>query len=478
MILNKFFDKTFEAARESALLMYGNDYTKLKGVFGEGDDQPKEEHSQKQEQNSSSQNNNRRKPKKEEGVVFERSSGNSKPRNETGGSKSSSLDNIRKYAARQANTSVTEIAGWRQKPGTEPARPTRPSGSLYSRKDIRPRARAVNGISRETEKPPKRPAGSAKRPDFQAYLDQPVNRRLGDLKQTGSGTTTSNKDESKPAPRASDFPSFMISNYDFTEHPAFRQLLAKGISLTMVKDWFQHIMERGIHPGKQETLFRKELLKSIAQRLEESQAADTAKFILFAGQRGSGKSRLIMKLALGCGIPENKKVAVASLLPQEDRHPGPDLLKLFCKNHGIPYYPVHEVEHALRYRGEWKEFDHLLIDTPSVDDREYDKMRRIAGLRQELEYLDATETHYVIKSDCGLLAKSKGILAELDADHLAISRADCSINWIGLIKLLVESILRLRFIGSGPSLRGSMIPFDPGSVAKKLLGPESNEYHA
>ncbi|NIT61963.1 MAG: hypothetical protein GWN00_38945, partial [Aliifodinibius sp.] len=149
MILSKFINNTFKAAKKSALQIYGDDYSKLMDMMPEEEknDENNPSDKRKRQQHESTNKNRPMDRKTTRGVVFERSANTKRDSKHSPDKKlEKKLESIRKYAAQQAeeNTRETfdksdasadaEPSSTTDKKGSTPEQPL---NNVYSRKDIR-----------------------------------------------------------------------------------------------------------------------------------------------------------------------------------------------------------------------------------------------------------------------------------------------------------------------------------------------------
>lgn len=476
MILNKFLDKTIETAKQSALQMYGYNLTELKSILhdkGEGEDGESRNNSSQQEKSDKKYLSTGQ--RKRTGVTFERST-----RTDSKNSSNDNVDNnieskltaIRKYAAEQTASNVEEMSHWKgdsaddNKPQKETIKLKKdtPSSQLYSRKDIRPQAKKTdNRISAMKSKDHGGPS-----------------RTVSSIDRKQSSFNHENKPQREKEKRSlhqrldrlESLMHLTLSSDDlsYASHPAFHKLLHKGVPKRLISKWFHIISEQGIHPNKQEELFQSKLSSVIQEAISEVYPGDPKKLLLFTGRSGSGKTSLIMKLSQRPHLFEGKDIAVASIIPDDNTKMNYyTILDPFCRDHDIPYYRLKDEQELDTLSNEWKSFDHILIDTPSIELIDEFFFKQFIDIKQKLHSLYEIETHYLVNTAVNGVAFNDPLAVQVKADHLAFTHIDQSNKWGRTVQLLIQSDYELRFINSSESVEEGIDLFKPELFAKKLL---------
>ena len=196
------------------------------------------------------------------------------------------------------------------------------------------------------------------------------------------------------------------------------------------------------------------------------------KYLLFTGPSGSGKTHLIMKLILHPDFMAGKKVAVVSLLPQGEKSEYYyTVLEPFCSDREIPYFKVKTNIEVTRLQEQWKDFDHVLIDTPSISTEQENSFRNYWKMRQVLASLTPLEVHYVVNASLNryYFQNSSATHHPLQPDFVAITHLDEVSQWGPIIPFLKEMGCCARFISEGDSVPNSLNEFNPTWFAQKVL---------
>ncbi|GAA5522444.1 hypothetical protein LQ318_11900 [Aliifodinibius salicampi] len=476
MILNKFLDKTIETAKQSALQMYGYNLTELKSILHDkGESEDGESRNNFSQQEKSYKKYLSTGQRKRTGVTFERSATPSDSKNNTNGDKNnieSKLTAIRKYAAEQTASNEEEISHWKgdsvedngSQKETSKLKQNTPSSQLYSRKDIRPRAQKtddrISAMKSKDHGGPSRTVSSIDREQSS------FNHKSKPQKEENKRSLHQRLD------RLESLMHLTLSSDDlsYASHPAFHKLLHKGVPKRLISKWFHIISEQGIHPNKQEELFQSKLSSIIQEAISEVHPGDPKKLLLFTGRSGSGKTSLVMKLSQKTHLFGGQDIAVVSIVPDDYAKMNYyTILEPFCRDHGIPYYRLKDEQELNSLSNEWKSFDHILIDTPSIELIDEFFFKQFVNIKQKLQSLYEAETHYLVNTAVNGVAFNDPLAVQVKADSLALTHIDQSNRWGKTVQLLIQSDYGLRFINSSESLEEGIDIFRPELFAKKLL---------
>ena len=498
MILNKFIDKTFKAAKQSALQIYGDDYSNLKDMMPKEEESNKEDTSDKREkqQSESAKKQHVTKKKANEGVVFERST-QAKPAKEDSSNNNEldkKLESIRKYAAQQTNRNTkksidkSDASADAEPPVTEKKKEATSGhqsiNNVYSRKDIRQQL-SDSGKKNSKDESNKQEfdtvtlnnmepsSENEQEPLYDKFVEELPNG-VSPVADTQEEQTEENNSDDihKRLDRLESLMHLALSTPEtaYSEHPLFHKLLHKGVSQKLIREWFESIIEQGIQPAQQPKLFHSKLLQRIEELLQQSKAGIPNKSMLFSGRSGAGKTHLIMKLASLPNFWTDKGIAIAFFAPADGSTKNKySILEPFCHDQDIDFYQIQSIEEAKAVIPTWKNYDHVLIDTPSLEMNGESLIEGIKTLQKELKKEFKTETHYLVNTAVNGTAFNDPLAKSIEADHIALTHIDQSLKWGKTVQLLANTDYNLRYISSGPSITGNLLPFDPQKFARKLL---------
>lgn len=497
MSLNNFIDKTLKAAKQSAQQIYGDDFSKLKEINSEDNEEQKRGFSDGQEAFDKEEA-----PSKEElaenttqeGVVFERSGSEPQLKNENSSTEiNGKLDSIRQYAAEQNNgnreerSNNREASSSKKGSGETDNRPQmkipKPVSELYSRKDIRPRKQENKTDSKKSNKQPDDNKGEKNHqkgtePDSKELYDQLVKdlpNGVSDPSNDSDREEKQTKDKQDLHERLERLESLIEGKLSFSRderanHPIYHKLMERGVPPQLITSWFERIKQEGVDPDQQHELFRSKMLHLISKKLQASQAGPTAKMLLFTGRSGSGKSQLVLKLITLSHFLETDDVAVVSFVPDKNfTKQSYSIVKPFCHENNIDFYQIESTEEAADYRSKWKSYDHVLFETPALETGGESLITAINRLKNELQSQATVETHYLVNTSVQGVAFNDPLANDVAADHVTLTHIDRSTKWGKTIPLLLNTDYRLRYISCGPSLSGDLLPFDANKFTRKLL---------
>lgn len=491
MILHKFLDKTIEAAKQSAMQMYGNDLSALKSILQDTDDKNEEDRPGRHRENEENERLLPAAAKPGGGVTFERSEKKGDQQKST--DVESKLTAIRAYAARQTASDINEINGWKEPavgalPSEKSSRAKNPPDNpatkqVYSRKDLRGPGRAAgSAANNNTAVRNNRSTGSKKKEESGARDGQPFRN----VAKTRPGLASNSRPKESSGPGAGEKESPLLQRLDRLEslmhltlssadlshasHPAYHKLLHKGVPKRLISDWFHTLSNQGIHPGEQQKLFNSKLSNIICEVITKAKARSGGKLLFFMGRSGTGKTHLIMKLSQHPRLMADKKIAVASLEPPAGtNHPYYTILAPFCRDRDLPYYRLRAGTTADAMIKEWKQFDHILIDTPSVEKIEENSFEQLMEVKDQLKSAYSSETHYVVNTAVNGVAFHDPLAARTESDHFAFTHIDKSDRWGQTVQLIAQTDYSLRFISSGETIPDDFDIFDPERFAENLL---------
>lgn len=263
-------------------------------------------------------------------------------------------------------------------------------------------------------------------------------------------------------------------NVSFVSHPAFQQLIRSGISVSLVTRWFSTIINEGIDPYDQSKRFMARLSEILKEVLSVESNTKPLKYQLFTGPAGAGKTHLIMKLLLHDDFLKERRCAVLSLLPADEKGPYYTILEPFCRDQAIPLYEVRKGVDITEKLEEWSDFEYVLIDTPSLQMEQEHSFREYWKVRQMMAPLTPLEVHFVVNA-----ARSRHYFKStssshhpLQPDYIALTHLDEMDHPGSLVPFLDEMDASVRYVSTGDEVPGSIDTFKPVRFAQKLLQEE------
>lgn len=481
MILKKFIGKTLEAAKDSAKQMYGDDFVILESFL------PDEDHDAGI---TVAIDKNKRKAANisEKGVSNLNSERNQGVRFEPGQRQTRNLDKLRRIAQEQDQTINKKPDPTSTQANGTSFEPTKLNGrssssgetnNLYSRSAIRKKA---NGSLKSEPSQEESNADQKESTKFQprnssiySRFDESKPKIKSSVSTPSVNSPRRNERDTTALHKRFDkletlLDSALIStNLEYASHPVFQQLVKTGINTSVVAKWFGRIIEQGIDPFIQPEQFANQLGLILKNTIDRPIENNPEKYLMFVGAAGSGKSTLIMKLIANTRFFQTDQTAVISVLPKESIYY--TILKPFCSDHKIPFYKVSSGREVTELQQNLEQFDHVLIDTPSIHLQQKNSFRQFWEIRQILASLTPMEIHYVVNASHGqhYFEDASASNHPLQPDYLAISNLDQVSKWGGIIPFLQEMNCGTRYISTGPSIPESVDTFKAENFAKRVL---------
>jgi flagellar biosynthesis GTPase FlhF len=490
MILKNIFGKTIEAAKKTAYQMYGDDILILESseaseegkkaritIFTDGSSESVSAPNPRANKFAQAMKS------EEEGVQFERSGVETAQQEQK---ESPRLLALRKFATEQiiadnqkkndpSGMSASGNGGQNLPPDEEETEKT--SNTVYKRSNIRNIYAKKNNEEVQPKDDGPKTINSKSGSKFITHFRESKSTQEAEPLLPAAGVPREDKRAIKALHKRFDkiealLDSAIISaNLDYASHPAFQQLVQTGINTSTVAGWFSKIIKTGIDPYDQPQLFMAKLGGIIRDSLGKAPVKEPQKFILFAGPSGAGKTSLIMKLCLHPDFMLNKKVGVISVHPQEQSDTYYTILEPFCADNEIPFFAVKKGMDLNDYLEEWKTFDHILIDTPSLNTEDDDSFREYWKIRQVLTPLAPLEVHFVVNAaNSRFYFRNKTAKHHpLQPDFIAITHLDEVAQWGPVIPFMKEIDCSARYLSVGNELPTSLQEFNPKWFAQKVL---------
>ncbi|MCH8557600.1 MAG: hypothetical protein LAT84_07260 [Balneolia bacterium] len=495
MIFKQIFGKTVDAAILSAKQMYGDNFTVFKTTPGKG-----KEHSvisiiaEDKRKAKGKANSQKKNGKMKPGAVYFERSGGASDNDHNKTEFSHQLQSLRRLAATQTDTDASA------------ANKTR----IGFKQGKRFNSGAETKTPAATRPPKEKPLDVYKRSSFKNKTEakslpheKPFDEQEAEKELLGPKSLLSKFDESKPriAAGVSELPSekqlerkneFEIkalhkrfdkieallnsqlasSNLNHTSHPVFQQLIQTGIQPAVVFEWFGRAVEKGFDPENRPDDFMGEISSIIKNALTNGTRNKPAKYQLFAGPAGSGKTSLIMKLLLNDQFTPKGKTAVISVMPSGEKSTNYfTVLEPFCKAHKIDYFSFSMDEGFTNLDLATDKYSRFYIDTPSLKLQNKGSFREYWKLRDELESLKSLEVHFTVNvsNSRHYFNSSTALNHPLKPDFLALTHMDETSEWGPVIPLFEKMGCNARYLSLGDCLNTSLKEFKPEWLTRKIL---------
>ncbi|HKJ47287.1 MAG TPA: hypothetical protein VJ991_15745 [Balneolales bacterium] len=259
--------------------------------------------------------------------------------------------------------------------------------------------------------------------------------------------------------------SVILANVDFVSHPSFQQLLKAGIPAITIASWYKNIMDEGYTPDNNPKAFLLQLGKQLRDNLPSKPSSDPVKNLVFIGNSGSGKTHLIMGLATNNTI--FKKLDIAIINVQLPHHPNQyTVLEPFCRDQNLPFYSVTNGADLTKLDSELHNYDHVLIDTPSVSLFDENAIDSYWKLRQILASITPMEIHMVVNANSQSILNKMPNSNPVQPDYIDVTHLDENDKWGQLIPFVHPYNCSLRYTSQGPD---KIEKFEPASFVETIL---------
>lgn len=260
----------------------------------------------------------------------------------------------------------------------------------------------------------------------------------------------------------------VTANAEFVSHPAFQQLLANGIPYTMISGWFSQLIAQGADPFDREGRFTQLLAQKMRKILDVAASEPPAKFMIFSGSAGSGKSSLIMKLALNEDFFGAASCALISVVPGDVKNHYPSLAA-FASEHDFLHFRIGIQPEWDQLREELGSFDHVLIEMPAEERQTTPSGFSAPMLTQAISQSGSTEVHHVVNAALNPAALQRLPYETMAGDYMDFTHLDVASKQGQLLPLMAASGCRIRYTSAGLKIPESIARFKPTHFARQLL---------
>ncbi len=259
-------------------------------------------------------------------------------------------------------------------------------------------------------------------------------------------------------------------NVHFISHPAFQQLQANGVPYATITAWFNELIKQGAEPYGRSDEFLKHLGAKVKETLDIAASGKPAHIMLFTGMPGSGKSSLIMKLALHPALLGNASCALVSVVPAKQKNYYASLAS-FAAEHGINHSTVRTVDELKDCAESWPGYDHVFVEMPSQQTKYRSSLIPLKQFYEFNSRSDALEVHQVVNatsnSECLnnlRIFENPSAPTYLDFTHL-----DSAPQKGHLLPVMQKAGCKAKYTSSGPTVPDDISKFEPASFARQLL---------
>jgi flagellar biosynthesis GTPase FlhF len=259
-------------------------------------------------------------------------------------------------------------------------------------------------------------------------------------------------------------------NIHFISHPAFQQLLANGVPYATITAWFNGLINQGAEPYGKSDQFLSLLGAKVKESLDIAATKKPAHLMLFTGMPGSGKSSLIMKLALHPALLGNASCALVSVVPAKQKNYYSSLAA-FATEHEINHSTIRTLEELKNFAASWPDFDHVFVEMPSQQTKYRSSLIPLKHFYEFNAKVKALEVHQVVNSTSNSECLNKLPLFQNPSapTYLDFTHLDSAPQKGHLLPLMRKSGCKARYTSSGPTVPDDISKFEPASFARQLF---------
>jgi flagellar biosynthesis protein FlhF len=168
------------------------------------------------------------------------------------------------------------------------------------------------------------------------------------------------------------------------------------------------------------------------------------RFLNILGGIATGKTTTVVKLAAILKFNRNKNIAVASF--DFFKVGGFENLKKFCEIMQVSFFPIKSEKDIIAYKDDFKNFDHVLFDTPG----NLKNLEETANLISYISQSEDTENIIVVSLDKKetVIEREIKYFANFNIDHCILTKFD-EVNEYEFLMGLANIPYKVSFITNG-----------------------------
>lgn len=235
-------------------------------------------------------------------------------------------------------------------------------------------------------------------------------------------------------------------SYDFSS--IFQKLVETGVSAELAAEVGLRAQSE-IDPmqAKKKAIVEAWVAKWFLQNISVCERPFSARFQVFTGPMGSGKTSQLVKAASQLIIRDKKKIAIVST--DTSKVGAVDQLKIYCQILNVPFAIVRGPEDWRWLESHLAAVDHVLVDMPGLGLKEADEISRLRALMPSHEQ---SQVHVCLSSsmkESDALDAVRRFRVTQPTD-LIFTGLDLSVNHGVIATVQVRSGLPLHSFGVGP----------------------------
>lgn len=270
-----------------------------------------------------------------------------------------------------------------------------------------------------------------------------------------------------------------LSNYEleYAQHPVFKQLVASGVPVKTVMQWFLTIGDNPLAGNRDEEY----LMKRISQLIVHAVGRESTNLYgtqnIYFGSSSAGKTSLIMQLVntfleqQDARALNTNPIGLCTLKPKHSNVPYYTILEAFAKDMSIDYQIVTGQEEFNALQKNWEDKELILFDTPSIQQNNAHSINDYNEILNWISLYEHVEKHWVQNAhDCIMPAVStQWINTELKPAHLCFTHLDIVEKWGPILVFMKQLPTQTRLLRTAINGAAQLVQFNPRWFVGKLL---------
>jgi flagellar biosynthesis GTPase FlhF len=270
-----------------------------------------------------------------------------------------------------------------------------------------------------------------------------------------------------------------LSNYEleYAQHPVFKQLVASGVPVKTVMQWFLTIGDDSLQSDRDELFMMKRISQLIVHAVGQASTSLHGKQNVYFGSSSAGKTSLIMQLAREfisqhAGDADRlQEIGLCTLKPTRSNEPYYTILEAFALDLGIEYRKVSSQQEFDALQLQWQTKELVLFDTPSIQRTHSNSIEEFKEIQTWMTTHPSIDRHWVQNAlDCVTpVVPTQWINTELKPHYLCFTHLDMVDKWGPMLVFMKQLPTHTRLLRTNSNGAEQLREFNPRWFVGKLL---------
>lgn len=270
-----------------------------------------------------------------------------------------------------------------------------------------------------------------------------------------------------------------LSNYEleYAQHPVFKQLVASGVPVKTVMQWFLTIGDDSLEADHNELFMIKRISQLIVHAVGQASTSLYGKQNVYFGSSSAGKTSLIMQLVREYISKEAdeaarlQEIGLCTLNPRRSNESYYTILEAFAQDLGIEYRKVSSQQEFNALQLQWQTKELVLFDTPSIQRTHANSIQEFKEIQSWITSHPAIDTHWVQNAhDCVTpLVAIHWINTQLKPNYLCFTHLDLLDKWGPILVFMKQLPTHTRLLRTSSIGAEQLSEFSPRWFVGKLL---------